>query len=136
MKRIKFSLLNVLLFLSFILPMQSLFAGTVEVPLKKGDDGSGGIPGTNIMSMSTSSSFSINPVTVLLVDNEIVVDFSKSVGIVHITVEDQNGNVVYQDVIDTNSSIESLIDTSGWNSGNYTISISYGFTKLSGNFQL
>jgi flagellar hook assembly protein FlgD len=123
-----------IMFLAISLPLQSMLA--VDVPLKKNDPGTGGIPGINMMSMSLRSTTSINPVVVSIIDTNLVVDFDNSIGIVRVNIVDQNGMVVYQDAINTNSSLESVIETSGWDSGNYTIHISYGKTSLVGTFQL
>jgi hypothetical protein len=141
MKKMNNPLLNIIMFLVFALPLQSVFAGTVEVPLKKGDDGTGSQPGNNIMGMSLSrsmsvASFSVAPVSVALYDTELAVDFSKYVGIVTITVVDQFGSVAHQETINTRFTLESSIETCGWESGSYTIYISYGSTKYNGSFQL
>jgi len=139
MKKMNNPLLNILMFLVFALPLQSVFA--VDVPLKKGDNGQGGMPGNNIMAMSMSrtmsvASVSVVPVSVALYDTELAVDFSKYIGIVTITVEDQNGGITYQEVINTRSTLESVIEIGGWDSGSYTINISYGTTDFTGVFQL
>ena len=134
-------LLNIIMFLVFALPLQSVFAGTVEVPLKKGDDPGTSIGGSYMTSMSLSrstsvASFSIAPVSVDLYDTELVVDFSKSVGLVTVTVVDQYGSVAYQETINTRFTLGSSVETGGWDSGRYTIYISYGTTKYNGSFQL
>jgi len=141
MKKMNNPLLNILMFLVFALPLQCVFAGTVEVPLKKGDDGSGSIPGTNVMAMSLSRTMSVAttsvaPVSVALYDTELVVDFSKYVGVATVTVVDQFGGVAYQETINTRFTTESSVETGGWDSGSYTIYISYGTTKYNGSFQL
>jgi hypothetical protein len=141
MKKMNNPLLNILMFLVFALPLQCVFAGTVEVPLKKGDDGTGGMPGNNVMAMSLSrtasvASFSVVPVSVALYDTELAVDFSKYVGIVTITGVDQFGGVAFQETINTRFTTESSVETGGWDSGSYTIYISYGTTKYNGSFQL
>jgi hypothetical protein len=131
MKKINSSLFGIFMLLVCIFSVQSIFA--VDVPLKKNENG----PGTMIISRSMSiNSVSINPVSVTLNDTELIVDFSNPVGIAQITVEDQNGAVVYQDVIDTNSTLESVIETGNFDSGKYKVRISYGSTKLTGTFQL
>lgn len=110
-----------------VLSVQSVFA--VDVPLKKGDSGS-------IGPMMLTKSISILPVSVSITDTELGILFSKSVGVANITIEDQNGNVVYQDVLDTNSTNSTTIETGGFDSGSFTLTITYGTTKLVGSFQL
>jgi hypothetical protein len=127
MKKINSSVISFITLLFCVLSVQNVFA--VDVPLKKGD-GEGCKP--SMLSKSTS----ILPVSVSLDDTTLGIAFSKSVGIAQITIVDESGNVVYQDVIDTNSSLESYIETGGFDSGNYTLKVSYGTTTLIGGFQL
>jgi len=139
MKKMNNPLLSILVLLAFALPLQCVFAGTVEVPLKKGDPGD--IGGNYITSMSLSRTMSVAttsvaPVSVALYDTELVVDFSKYVGVATVTVVDQFGGVAYQETINTRFTTESSVETGGWDSGNYTIYISYGTTKYNGSFQL
>lgn len=115
-----------------IFSVQTIFATDNPVLLKKDDPGQG----TQILSRSLSKSISEISVSATLTDTELVIDFTNPVGIATITVEDQNGNAVYQDVVDTNSTLETVIETGNLDSGNYTIHISYGTTKLVGSFQL
>ena len=128
MKKINFSIISFITLLLCVLSVQTVFA--VDVPIRK-DDPSGGTIG-NTYSKSTS----ILPVSVSLDDTTLGIFFSKSVGIAHITIEDENGNVVYQDVVNTKSLLESNIETGGFDSGNYTLKVSYGTTTLIGGFQL
>lgn len=137
MKKMNFSLLNIIMFLFFALPLQSVFAGNEDVPLKKDDPTGGNYPGTySVLKSYSLTQESIIPVSATLNEFELVLDFSQSVGIAQITVEDQNGSIVYQDAVNTRSTRESVIETSGWDSGNYTIHISYGKTNLVGSFLL
>jgi hypothetical protein len=124
MKKVNSSLFGIFMLLFCILSVQSVFA--VEVPLKKDN------PAQGSMSKSTTTL----PVSVSINDTELGIVFSKSVGVANITIEDQNGNVVYQDVLDTNSTRTTSIETGGFDSGNYTVNISYSTTILIGDFQL
>jgi len=130
MKKINFSLFSIFLLLVSVVSVQTVFAG---VPLKSDPTPKTTLPQSKVKSLSTTS---VPLVTFSLDDSELVLDFSCSVGVAQITVEDQNGSVVYQDVIDTNSTLESVIETSGWDSGNYTVHIAYSSKKLVGTFQL
>jgi len=124
MKKINSSLFSIFMLLFCILSVQSVFA--VDVPLKKGDAGIGNF----------AKSTTVLPVSVSINDTEFGIVFSKSVGVANITIEDQNGNVVYQDVLNTNSTRTTYIETGGFDSGNYTVTISYSTTSLVGDFQL
>ena len=109
--------------------VQTVFA--VDVPLKKGDTGAGGV---NLM-LSRSVSAAI-PISVSLDDTELGIFFNKSGGDAQVTIVDETGNVVYQEVIDSNSTTETYIEVGGFDSGNYSLQITYGSTKLVGTFQL
>jgi len=124
MKKINSSLFGIFMLLFCIVSVQSIFA--VEVPLKKDN------PAQGSMSKSTTTL----PVSVSINDTDLGIVFSKSVGVANITIEDQTGNVVYQDVLDTSSTRTTSIETGGFDSGNYTVTIFYGTTILIGNFQL
>lgn len=112
-----------------IFPFESSFA--VDVPLQKTDPGSIGP-----MMLTRTVSTTVNTVTATLNDPELIVDFSRPVGIATISILDETGNVVYQVSIDTNSTQGAVIDTSVFDSGNYTLKITYSRTVLKGTFQL
>lgn len=124
MKKINSPLFSIFMLLFCVLSVQSVFA--VEVPLKKEQNGQG----------TYTKSTTTLPVSVSINDTDLGIVFSKSVGVVNITIEDQTGNEVYQDVLDTNSTLTTSIETGGFDSGNYTVNISYGTTILIGDFQL
>ena len=117
-----------------ILPFQSVSA--VDVPLKSGTDPSAGTNPRPSAQMLRSFATEDPTVIVSLNENELMISFSNHVGIANLTIVDQNGAVIYQDVVSTNASLESAIELSGWDSGNYTVKIAYGSTKLVGTFQL
>jgi len=135
MKKMNNPLLNILMFLVFALPLQSVFA--VDVPLKKGDDPGTSIGGNYMLSRTMSvASISVAPVSIDLFDTELAVDFSKYVGIATITIVDQYGSIAYQETINTRFTLGSSVEIGGWDSGSYMIYISYGTTKYNGSFQL
>jgi hypothetical protein len=76
------------------------------------------------------------PVTADIIGSDLIVDFTSTVGTAVVSVVDQNGNVVYQTVVDTFSSPEVVIPVDGLSSGAYSLKIAYGSTKLIGTFQL
>jgi len=133
MKKLNSFLFSIFMMLVCILPFQKSFAD--DLPLKKGDPGT--IGGTNAMINRSFSLSSLDfPVTASLDDAELGLNFNNSVGIVYVSVVDQNGSVVYSEVIDTDSMLETIIETSGWDNGDYTLKIVYGSTSLYGEFQL
>jgi hypothetical protein len=128
MKKINSSFFCISIMLFCLFSVQTVFA--VDVPLKKGDLGGG----TNMM-LSRSVSTAI-PVFVSLDDTELGIFFNKSVGVAQVTIVDETGNVVYQEAIDSNLTAETYIEVGGFDSGNYSLQITYGSTKLIGTFQL
>jgi phenolic acid decarboxylase len=67
-------------------------------------------------------------------DTEVSIDFSLPVGIATITITNETGAIVYQQFLDTNSTLESNIYVGGWDSGNYTLTIQYENVLLTGHF--
>ena len=76
------------------------------------------------------------PVTASIDEVNLAIYFEESVGDAIITVYDADNNVVYQETVDTDSSLEAEISSSGWSSGSYYVTISYGTTKLIGDFEM
>jgi flagellar hook assembly protein FlgD len=95
---------------------------------------------TSLMSTSLKTrSLSIQstiPVSATLNDTQLGVFFSSSVGVATVSVVDQYGSVIETSTIDTSSSSELYFMIDGWESGTYTLKITYGTTNLVGNFQL
>jgi len=129
MKKINFSLCSIFVMLICLFSVQTVFA--VDVPLKNGETGAGTMP-----SMLSRSKSTITPVAVSLDDTELGIFFNKSVGVAQVTIVDETGSVVYQEVIDSNSTTETYIEVGGFDSGSYSLQITYGSTKLVGTFQL
>jgi len=76
------------------------------------------------------------PVTATEDNSELAVYFEEAVGDATIMVYDASNQVVYQEVIDTDSQSAAFIDISAWTSGDYTLTISYGTTNLIGEFTI
>ncbi len=129
MKKISYSLCSIFITLICIFSVQVVFA--VDLPLKKGDSGS--IGGSYMLSKSVSTAISASA---SLDGAELGVFFNKSVGVAQVTIVDETGNVVYQEVIDTANSKETYIEVGGFDSGSYTLQVTYGSTELVGTFQL
>ena len=133
MKKINFRLLSFFVVLICVFSNQVVFADIII--RKDGDTGSQ----PNVLSASKMNSFSstfIIPVTADIIGADLIVDFTTTVGTAVVSVVDQNGNVVYQTVVDTFSTPEVVIPVDGMSSGDYSLKISYGSTHLIGDFQL
>lgn len=78
----------------------------------------------------------IYPVTATEDNSELAVYFEANVGDATITVYNASNQVVYQEVIDTDSQSAAFIDISTWSSGDYTLTINYGTTNLIGEFSI
>lgn len=112
-----------------------------DLPLKKDDPVPGDVsPGMNsIKSYSrtfTLSTQSVYPVTADIINGELGIFFDYPVGIAYVTITDGNGNVVALETVDTYTVYDLYIPINDLISGNYTLRISYGTTKLIGEFQL
>ena len=134
MKKINFKFLGLFVLLLSVFSNQVVFA---DIIIRK-DDGTGLQP-NNVLSKSKAlslSSTSFIAVTADVVGTDLIVDFNSSVGTAFVSIVDQNGNVVSQTSVDTFSTSEVIIPVDGLSTGKYSVKISYGSTKLIGNFNL
>ena len=76
------------------------------------------------------------PVTVDLSLTDLYLNFWSTVGIADIVITDSNGTIVYMETMDTETTAELYIAIENWDSGDYSIEISYGSKTLIGNFTL
>ena len=135
MKKINSSLCSIFMLFICVFSAQAVFA--VDVPLKKGDSSSGNLPQVrSMLSRVTTMSISTNPVFADINGSELGLSFNGSVGIAQVVILDETGSVVYQETVNTNSTKEISIELGGFDSGNYTVQITYSSTKLVGTFQL
>ena len=81
------------------------------------------------MTMEPSASATIS-------ETELDVYFEYGVGDATITVYDANNNVVYQEVVDTDSTSAVNIGVSNWATGDYMITVTYGTTTQRGYFSI
>jgi hypothetical protein len=142
MKKINFRLLSFFVVLICVFSNQVVFA---DIIIRKDNTDPTTQP-NNIVSASKSLSMgsktnlssvnSLISVTADLIGSDLIVDFTSTVGTAFVSVVDQNGNVVYQTVVDTFSTPEVVIPVDGMSSGDYSLKISYGSTHLIGDFQL
>lgn len=127
MKKINLPLFSILMLLICSLSSQSVVAG--EVPLKAED-----------MDLALKGSYQRAPVSIALdvVQNEtdVTLNFLYPVGAAQVTVENENGEVVYLETVDTFTTLDAYIDTQNFDGGVYTLKISYGSTNLVGEFEL
>jgi len=137
MKKIKVS--GFMFLFICVLTNQFVFA---DIIIRR-DDPTGGQPTAPAMSslsktksFSTASTSSFIPVAADVVGTELIVDFTSSVGTAYLSVVDQSGNVVYQTVVDTFNSAQVLIPLDGLQKAKYSLKISYGTSRLTGDFQL
>jgi len=67
-------------------------------------------------------------------DAALTIYFESPVGEATITVTSDSSEIIYQEFVDTCINGEIFIPANLWSSGNYTLTISYGRTKLIGEF--
>lgn len=77
----------------------------------------------------------IRPVQVFISYQIVEVDFISTLGTVVISIYDETGNIVYQQLVIAAAGQRLLIDISLFDEGNYTIEIDNSQTHLSGNFE-
>ena len=119
--------------LSFIiLTTSALFAAQSQVDLSRKP----APPRPRINSISRIQSEIIHPVAAFVDENMLSVYFQAALGNATISITDSYGTVVEQITVDTYQQTEIDIPTSFWDADEYTISISYNSTTLSGVFQL
>jgi len=116
---------NICVVAGFLMLAQLSFAG--EIVIRKDTDPDP-TPGTRIP-------FYI-PLAASIDTDGLALDFYTPVGDATITVYDESNNVVYQEVLDTFSTLSTLIPTDEWSGGSYILRIHYGITDLIGNFEL
>ena len=111
-----------------------------DIILKKDDPTIQPNSATSMSSMlktkSSSTASTVIPVSADIINSELIVNFSSIIGTATVSVVDVNGFVVSQTIVDTFTTSEVIIPVDGLNSGKYSLKISYGTTKLTGNFQL
>lgn len=127
MKKINLPLFSILMLLLVSLPFQLVSAG--DVLLRPDTDPA------NIPSNGTRAPVSI-ALDVTQNETDITLSFLYPVGTALITVENENGDVVYQEAVDTFTTLDTLIDTQNFDGGVYMLKISYGSTDLIGEFEL
>ena len=134
MKKNRQQILGGLFLLIITMLVQTVYA--VEVPLGKRETGAGTMSlGKSLVKSNVLSSTGI-PVTADLDNNELSLLFTVPVGVATITIEDNNGNIVYVTSVDTGNSIDSTIALDSLEMGDYKLVIMYGKTILDGNFSL
>jgi hypothetical protein len=134
MKKINFRLSGLFVLFLCIFSNQVVFA---DIIIRKDDPAPGTSPNVYSSARTFSlSSTSLISVTADLIGTDLVVDFNSTVGTAFVSVVDNNGNVVYQTTVDTFSSPELVIPVDTFEKGKYSLKISYGSTKLIGDFKL
>lgn len=128
MKKINLPLFSILMLLLFTLPFQSISAR--DVPIKSEDPSDYNIPSTG-----TRAPVSI-ALNVTQNETDVTLNFLYPVGAAQVTVENENGEVVYMETVDTFTTLDAYIDTQNFDGGVYTLKISYGSINLVGEFEL
>jgi len=136
MKKINFRFSGLFIVLLCVFSTQ-LVSAKNDIIIRKDDDT--GFQPNNVLSAARTMSVSSRtfiPVNADIIGNDLIVDFSSSVGTVFVSIVDNTGNVVYQNVVDTYNTSELIIPIDNLSSGKYSLKFSYSATNLIGNFQL
>lgn len=103
------------------------------------------IGGTPIMTITSSSSVSklssttIAPVSLLtatVTGTQVTIQWSQSIGTAELMIEDQTGQVVVDEMVDTNSTSSYTVDMTGFDSGTYTVILQGQTSQLTTTFTL
>lgn len=81
--------------------------------------------GVNVISVSATTD-----------GEELAIYFSSSVRMASITLTDETGEIIYQETVNINTTLDFYIPISGLDSGNYTLTVEYSGTSLSGSFTI
>ncbi len=127
MKKINLPLFSILMLLLLNLPFQLVSAK--DVLLRPDDDVA------NIPSNETKAPVRI-ALDVAQNETDVTLNFLYPVDAAQVTVENENGEVVYMETVDTFTTLDAAIDTQNFDGGVYTLKISYGSTNLVGEFEL
>lgn len=76
------------------------------------------------------------PLTADISPTELYLHFTTAVGVTDITVTDGDGVILHSALFDTEANSELYIPVDMWNSGDYTVTISYGSIILEGKFDI
>lgn len=138
MKISKVFIFSICLFLGLFFSFQSTLADdTASIIIRKDDDPLPPPSQPHLQSMMLPVSDNVMlPVSVGIDDVQLVLYFDWSVGNATITVYDASNNVIHQETVDTDYSLEVYISSSSWSSGSYYVTINYGTNHLIGDFEM
>lgn len=118
----------------FALICQSAFP---VILLKRGDTNASSV--NLIVSSKTTQKTSTSvsyPVSADIIDSELGIFFSSSIGIATVSIVDSNGNVIDSATVDTSINTEVYLPVDGYESGSYQVKITYNSILLVGDFVL
>lgn len=116
---------------SFVFISFAVHAGT--------PDTAGGTPGTTITTTSSALSLTAVAPTTLsatVVGTQVTIQWSQSIGQAELMIEDQTGQVVVDDMVNTNNTSSYTIDMTGFDSGTYTVILKSSKQQLTTDFTL
>ena len=97
----------------------------------------GGSPGTTITS-SAMTLTAVAPATLYttVLGTQVTVQWSQSIGQAELMIEDQTGQVVVDDMVNTTNTSSYTIDMTGFDSGTYTVILKSSTQQLTTDFTL
>lgn len=127
MKKLSSLFFIIAMILLSIIPFQTASAGYVQ--LKKDNPNPGSEPDYNLAPVSIALEVTQN-------ETDVTLNFLYPVDAAQVKVENESGEVVYMETVDTFTTLDAAIDTQNFDGGVYTLKISYGSTDLIGEFEL
>ena len=127
MKKLSSLFFIIAMILLSIIPFHTASAGYVQ--LKKDNPNPGSEPDYNLAPVSIALEVTQN-------ETDVTLNFLYPVDAAQVKVENESGEVVYMETVDTFTTLDAAIDTQNFDGGVYTLKISYGSTNLVGEFEL
>ena len=127
MKKLSSLFFIIAMILLSIIPFQTASAGYVQ--LKKDNPNPGSEPDYNLAPVSIALEVTQN-------ETDVTLNFLYPVDAAQVKVENESGEIVYMETVDTFTTLDAAIDTQNFDGGVYTLKISYGSTNLVGEFEL
>ncbi|MGC9150266.1 MAG: DUF3244 domain-containing protein [Microbacter sp.] len=128
----------------FFFLFASFFIGflTISFSSSAKSDPVGGTPITTITSATAVSSSSLTaaaPVSSLyatVTGTQVTIQWTQAIGTAELMIEDQTGQVVVDDMVNTNTTSSYTIDMTGFESGTYTVILQGKKSQLTTTFTL
>jgi len=115
--------LIIFFFFCFLYSGGIVSANNIEIPLS---------PTLPTIPHPHTKAINVISVTATTDGEELAILFSSSVNVSTITLTNETGEIIYQETVNTNAVLDFYIPVGGLDNGNYTLTVQYNSTLLSG----